>query len=143
MATKEKETANIKAEYVTIAPARAKRASLRDGGAAVTGYNVLIRPTGGTLMTIAEYLTSDDGKAETPETRRTLATYGRVTNRIRAIVAAHDCYQYCISHADADADAAILAKTVESEFAAALALCQATDAANAAAREALKHEAGK
>ena len=138
--TKAKETANIKAEYITIAPARAKRAALKDGGAAVTGYNVLIRPNGGALMTIAEYLTSDYGKAETPETRRTLATYGKVTNRIRAIVAAHECYQHCIAHGDG----AIMSKTVESEFPAALAICETTDAANAAAREALKHEtAGK
>ena len=139
MATKAKETASIKAEYVTIAPARAKRAALKDGGASITGYNVMIRPNGGQLMTIAEYLTTEDGKAETPETRRTLATYARVTNRVRAIVAAHECYQYCIAHEDG----AIMAKTVESEFAAALALCIATDEANVAARAAVKNEAGK
>lgn len=142
MTTKEtakKETANVNAEYVTIAPARAKRASLKDGGAAITGYNVMIRPNGGTLMTIAEYLTSDNGKAESPETRRTLATYAKVANRVRTIVAAMQCYQFCISHADGGA---IVAKTVESEFAEALALCEATDAAARAAREALKHESG-
>lgn len=135
------ETASIRAEYVTISPARAKRAALRDGGAAVTGYAVMIRPNGGTLVTIAEYLASDDGESLAPATRRTLATYGRVTNRVRAIVAAHECYQYCISHGDADG--AIVAKTVASEFAASLAICSATDAANAAARDARKHESGK
>lgn len=137
MTTEEmKETANVKAEYVTISPARAKRASLKDGGAAVTGYTVMIRPNGGTLVTIAEYLASDTGKALTPTTRRTLATYAKVTNRVRAIVAAHDCYQHCIAHGDG----AIMAKTVDAEFADALAICQATDAANAAAREARKAE---
>ena len=138
MATKAKETASIKAEYVTIAPARAKRAALKDGGAAVTGYTVMIRPNGGTLVTIAEYLTTEDGKAESPETRRTLATYGKVTNRTRAIVAAHECYQHCIAHGDGAM--AIVSKTVESEFAAALAICAATDTANAAARAAVKAE---
>ena len=138
MATKAKETASIKAEYVTIAPARAKRAALKDGGASITGYNVMIRPNGRQLMTVAEYLTTEDGKAETPETRRTLATYARVTNRVRAIVAAHECYQHCIAHGDGDG--AIVSKTVASEFASALAICEATDAANAAAREAAKAE---
>ena len=142
MTTATKETANVKAEYITIAPARAKRAALKDGGASITGYTVMIRPNGGTLMTIAEYLASDDGKAESPETRRTLATYGKVANRTRAIVAAHEFFQYCISH-DSHAEVCIMAKTVESEFASALALCQATDAANAAARDARKHESGK
>ena len=140
MATKAKETASIKAEYVTIAPARARRAALRDGGAAVTGYAVMIRPNGGTLMTIAEYLTSADGKALPPATRRTLAAYGRVANRARTIVAAHDCYQYCISHADGGAIGAIMAKTVESEFPAALAYCDTADAAARAARDAAKAE---